>query len=235
MTGLTTGTQLFFDRLSPSQLYVRQRRKRAADPLYSAAIASPSTLRNQRRKRAASPLLGRSPFTCRVVPEKASPLFGRPPVLLPPPYLPQPPRMRQAPVAGGTWPRDCPSLADAVRFPKLRHRIGPTGLWPKAESEHGVPAMAAQVARRTVIAGNDQNIRVQCSDLGEFSIEAFDHLNLALEIPVFARAIGVEVEEEEIVVVPLAAERFAAWSPRVDPAFVNASMPTSLPNPLYIG
>ena len=68
--------------------------------------------------------------------------------------------------------------------------------------------MAAQLAWRAVIAGDDEHARVQLPDLGNLDVEPFDHFDLRGKVPVFAGAVGVLVmNEKKVVPVPHLAER----------------------------
>jgi hypothetical protein len=72
-----------------------------------------------------------------------------------------------------------------------------------------VPGVRLELAGRRMVAGDDQHIRVELEQLGQGLIDAFDDVDLAVEVAVFAVAVGLlDMDEEEVVVVPGALDRF---------------------------
>ncbi len=94
------------------------------------------------------------------------------------------------------------TAGDTGRFIERLVWIGPAAIGDE-QRRHRVPRVALQVGRRTVIAGHNEDRRLQRCDVRHNGIELFYTTDLFGEVTVFAGRIGVfEVDEEEIVFVP---------------------------------
>ena len=92
-----------------------------------------------------------------------------------------------------------------------------------------------RAARRAVVAGDDQHVRLQSFDPRDDRVEFLDPLHLRFEVAVLAGAVGVlEMQEEEVVVLPVLRPASSACSVSVW-ALPTSVMPTSRASPLYIG
>ena len=73
---------------------------------------------------------------------------------------------------------------------------------------HGVPRVRSHRRGRRVVAGHDQHVRTQRDQRGNRRIEVLNRLLLAREIAILAGGVRVlVVQEEEVVLVPMAAQR----------------------------
>ena len=72
------------------------------------------------------------------------------------------------------------------------------------QQRNRVEAVRLHLAGRGVIAGDDNHVRVQFHELGQLRVKGLDHLDLAGEVAILARAVGVfVVDEEEVERVPV--------------------------------
>src|SRR5581483_2329127 len=92
----------------------------------------------------------------------------------------------------------------AIGLAKLRDGVRPAALRPE-NGRHRVPTMTAEQTRRTMVAGDNEYVRVKGTDLGDLRIQALDHFHFRWKVSIFAGAVGVlVVQEEEVVLVPQA-------------------------------
>jgi len=87
--------------------------------------------------------------------------------------------------------RSFAEFCSSIRAAGIRHQ----------QRGHGMPAMALQLRRSAVIAGNDEDVGAEGLDSGDDGVELLDHLDFGVEITVLATRIRVfEVNKEEVIV-----------------------------------
>ena len=95
------------------------------------------------------------------------------------------------------------AATEAFRFAELLAGVG-AAILRHQQRRHRVPTVAGQHARRAVVAGADQHVGLEGHDPRDAAVNFLGPLHLGVEVAVFARAVGVfEVDEEEVVVVPI--------------------------------